>query len=40
MVESVQANHGKTDEEMSMAITNLQAMLDIQDVDVVIELLQ
>ena len=40
MVESTPNDHGKTDAEMSMAIDNLCAMLDTQDVDQVIELLQ
>ena len=31
---------GKSDAEMSLAIQNLSAMLDTQDVDQVIELLQ
>jgi len=31
---------GKSDAEMSIAIDNLSAMLDMQDVDQVIELLQ
>ena len=40
MVESQQNDHGKTDAEMSMAIDNLCAILNTQDVDQVIELLQ
>lgn len=36
----MEATHGKTDLEMSIAIENLRAMLDTEDVDLLIELLQ
>lgn len=39
MVEAKGA-HGKTDEEMSMAVTNLQAIIDVEDVDLIIRLLE
>jgi hypothetical protein len=39
MVES-RATHGKTDEEMSMAIINLQTIINIEDMDVAIKLLE
>ena len=39
MVEATN-NGGKTDEQMSMAIENLTAMLNTDNVDQVIELLQ
>jgi len=38
MVES--KSHGKTDEEMSMAIINLQTIIGVEDMDVAIRLLE
>ena len=38
MVESF--SHGKSDEQMSMALTNLQAIINIEDVDLAITLLE
>ena len=39
-MESTPLMHGKTDEEMSIAIDNLRVMLDTEDVDLIIEMLQ
>ena len=39
MVDSINNDHGKTDAEMSVAIDNVCAMIDTEDVDQVIELL-
>ena len=40
MVESRAPRHGKTDEEMSMAVTNLQAIINIEEIDLIIQLLE
>jgi hypothetical protein len=32
--------HGRSDEEMSIAIENLRVMLNTEDIDLIIELLQ
>lgn len=40
MVESKAPGHGKTDEQMSMSINNLMAIINVEDVDLVIKLLE
>ena len=39
-MENVEMTHGKSDEEMSIAIENLRVMLNSEDIDLIIELLQ